>query len=135
MTNTGELIDGVSARLIGLPDGHVVSDPPVLPLFPESSGRLVLTLTLPSDFPAGRHPLSVEVQSRTVDSSASYTDVDLVVPEQPALQLTAQPSLMRTRRHARFALRLTNVGNVALDVASRPSIRGGCCRSAARLRG
>ena len=40
-----------------------------------------------------------------------------MVPEQPALQLTAQPSLMRTRRHARFALQLTNSGNVALDVA------------------
>ncbi len=117
VTNTTDLIEGVSARLIGLPAGHVTTHPTVLPLFPDSSGRLVLTLKLPTDFPAGRHPLSVEVSSRSVNGDPAYSDVDLVVPSRPALQLTATPKLIRSRRSARFVVALSNTGNVALEVA------------------
>ena len=56
VVNTGAVIDGVTARVVGLPDRHVTSRPAVLPLFPDSAGRLTLTLdghdyrlTLPLD--------------------------------------------------------------------------------------
>ena len=63
VVNTGSLIDGVTARVIGLPEQQVTTHPPVLALFPESVGRLTLSLELPSAYPAGRHPLTVEVFS------------------------------------------------------------------------
>ncbi len=114
--NTSDLIEGVSARVIGLPAQHVKSYPSVLPLFPDSTGRMVLTLSLPTTFPAGRHPLSVEVTSRTESTGSSYADLDLVVPQNPGLQISAHPRMIRSRRTSRFVMTLTNQGNVALEV-------------------
>ena len=64
MVNTGAVIDGITARVIGLPERQVTTNPPVLALFPEAAGRLTVSLGLPSAFPAGRHPLTVEMHSR-----------------------------------------------------------------------
>ena len=80
VVNTGPVIDGITARVVGLPDRQVTSRPPVLPLFPESAGRLTLTLGLPAGFPAGRHPVTVEVRSRQADTGPDYLDLDLLVP-------------------------------------------------------
>ena len=77
------VIDGVTARVVGLPDHHVTSRPAVLPLFPDSAGRLTLTLGVPPGFPAGRHPVTVEVRSRQADTVPAYLDVDLLVPSTP----------------------------------------------------
>lgn len=115
--NTGQVIDGITARVLGFPDQHVRSHPEVLPLFPDSSGQLVLTLGLPRSFPAGRHPMTVEVSSRQSDTPPAYLDVDLLVPAVPALALTAQPQVVRAIRSGRFVVTATNRGNVPLDVA------------------
>ncbi|MET3804459.1 hypothetical protein ABIB25_001454 [Nakamurella sp. UYEF19] len=115
--NTGDVIDGVTARVLGLPEQHVSSRPPVLPLFPDSSGQLTLTLALPATFPAGRHPMTVEVLSRQPDTEAAYVDVDLVVPRAPAVTMACSPQVIRAHRSARFILTVSNRGNVALDVA------------------
>ena len=74
------MIDGVTARVVGLAERHVTTRPPVLPLFPDSAGQLTVTLGLPSSFPAGRHPMTVEVQSRQPNTGPAYVDLDLVVP-------------------------------------------------------
>jgi 5-hydroxyisourate hydrolase-like protein (transthyretin family) len=115
--NTGQVIDGITARIVGLPEQHVSSRPAVLPLFPDSSGQMTLTLGLPTSFPAGRHPMTVEVHSRQPGTAPAYVDVDLVVPQAAALGLGTSPQLVRAHRHARFILTVTNRGNVALDVA------------------
>ena len=39
VVNTGEVIDGISANVIGLPEECVSSAPAMLPLFPASNGR------------------------------------------------------------------------------------------------
>jgi hypothetical protein len=39
VVNTGSVIDGVTARVIGLPEQQVRAHPPVLALFPDSSCR------------------------------------------------------------------------------------------------
>ena len=62
--NTGAVIDGVTARVVGLPERQVSTTPPVLALFPEATGRMTVNLGLPPAFPAGRHPVTVEVHSR-----------------------------------------------------------------------
>ena len=64
MINTGAVIDGITARVVGLPERQVTTKPPVLALFPEAAGRMTVSLGLPAAFPAGRHPLTVEVHSR-----------------------------------------------------------------------
>ncbi len=47
VVNTGSVIDGITARVIGLDGGHVTTHPPVLALFPDSAGRLTVSLGLP----------------------------------------------------------------------------------------
>jgi len=116
VVNTGSLIDGVTARVIGLPEQQVKTHPPVLALFPESVGRLTLSLELPAAYPAGRHPLTVEVFSRQDGVPTEYVDLDLVVPTRPDFRLTIRPDVARAHRTGRFVLTVTNAGNVRLAV-------------------
>src|SRR6478735_2238406 len=116
VVNTGAVIDGVTARVVGLPDRHVTSRPAVLPLFPDSAGRLTLTLDLPAGFPAGRHPVTVEVRSRQAETTPGYLDLDLLVPSIAGLAISSRPQVIRAHRTARFVLTVVNRGNTALDV-------------------
>nr|WP_297428700.1 carboxypeptidase regulatory-like domain-containing protein [uncultured Actinotalea sp.] len=120
VVNTSAVIEGVTARVLGLPPEHVTVTPAVLPLFPDAVGRLVVRLDVPPTFPAGRHPVTVEVVGQA-ETHVVHHDVDLVVGQQPALALAAAPTLVRARRRARFAVDVRNEGNVALDVALRSS--------------
>jgi hypothetical protein len=116
VVNTGSVIDGISARVIGLPDQYVTAEPALLPLFPDSSGSVRLSLSVPATLQAGRHPLTVEVVSHGAKLPSQYVDLDLDVAARPGLTLAAQPRMIRARRGARFVLELRNEGNVALDV-------------------
>lgn len=120
VVNTSAVIEGVTARVLGLPPELVTVTPAVLPLFPDAVGRLVLRLDVPTTFPAGRHPVTVEVVGQA-GTHVVHHDVDLVVGERPALALAAAPTVVRARRRARFAVDVRNEGNVALDVALRSS--------------
>lgn len=120
VVNTSAVIEGVTARVLGLAPELVTVTPAVLPLFPDAVGRLVVRLDLPTTFPAGRHPVTVEVVGQA-GTHVVHHDVDLVVGEQPALALAAAPTVVRARRRARFAVDVRNEGNVALDVALRSS--------------
>ena len=119
VVNTGAVIDSVSARVIGLPAEHVTHHPAVLPLFPDASGRLVVRLDLPGSFPAGTHPLTVEVAGQAPGSVLAHHDLDLVVASRPALSVTAVPSTVRGRRHVVFDVVVRNTGNMPLDVVLR----------------
>ncbi|HET8718653.1 MAG TPA: carboxypeptidase regulatory-like domain-containing protein [Nocardioidaceae bacterium] len=120
VTNTGDVIDGVSARVIGMSeDGVVTTEPAMLPLFPDSAGHLALSLAVPSSQPAGRHPLTVEIISHGAKLPSQYVDLELDVAARPKLRLAAQPREVRARRSGKFVLELANEGNVPLDVSVR----------------
>lgn len=117
VVNTGTVIDGITARVVGMPERNVTTRPPVLPLFPDASGQLVVTLGLPVSYPAGRHPMTVEVLSRQPGTAPQYVNLDLVVPQAPALGLNPRPEVVRAHRSARFILTVANRGNIPLDVS------------------
>lgn len=117
VVNTGDVIDGVSARIVGVDGQHVTTRPSVLPLFPDSSGQLKLTISLPVTYPAGRHPVTVEVASHTGTSGPQHVDVDLDVAPFVRLELEARPRVQRRFRRASFTLELDNRGNVPVYVA------------------
>lgn len=117
--NTGEVIEGVTARVLGLPAEHTSTRPAVLPLFPDATGHLVVRLDLPGTFPAGTHPVTVEVNGRTGSVHPAHHDVDVVVDHRPRLVLAASPSVVRARRRATFEVQVRNEGNVPLDVSLR----------------
>jgi Carboxypeptidase regulatory-like domain len=114
--NTSEIIDGITTRIIGVPVATVVSRPALLPLFPDASGQVTMSVGLPPSYPAGRHPVTVEVASAGAGLPSAYLDLDLVVGPRPELSLSCRPQLIRARRQARFAVQLTNSGNLPLDV-------------------
>ncbi|MEO7125117.1 MAG: carboxypeptidase regulatory-like domain-containing protein [Nakamurella sp.] len=116
VVNTGRVIDGITARIIGLPDRTVTARPAMLPLFPDASGEITLAIDLPSTFPAGDHPLTVEIASRQTDTPPEYVNIDVTVPRAPAIELTSRPAMVRARRTGRFIVTVTNRGNAHLDV-------------------
>lgn len=117
--NTSTVIDGVSAHVLGLPVEHTTATPAVLPLFPDATGRLVVRFDLPSSFPAGTHPVTVQLTGQAGAADAVHHDLDVVVGTRPRLALSAAPTTVRSRRRATFEVQVRNRGNVPLDVALR----------------
>ncbi|GAA5156656.1 hypothetical protein GCM10023340_45090 [Nocardioides marinquilinus] len=116
VVNNADLIDGISAHLIGLPDATVVSEPRLLPLFPGANGRITLQVTVPSTLTAGSHPITVEAVSHGTGAPTQHLDLDLSVSARPAVKLHRSPATLRSRRGGRFLLQVENPGNTALDV-------------------
>src|SRR5437588_8797312 len=77
--NTAAVIDGVTARAVGLDPDWVSTQPRQLALFPDSSGRLMMRIALPTEYPAGTHRVTVEVASAVETSPPEYVDIELVV--------------------------------------------------------
>ena len=116
VVNTGAVIDGVTASVIGLAPECVQTQPSLLPLFPATSGQLTVSLAVPPTHPAGRHQITVELVSHGAHLPAQYLDVDLDVSARPAMSMTPVPRVVRARRSGRFVLEVANTGNVPLDV-------------------
>lgn len=120
IVNTGSVIDGVRARAVGLPTQTVRTEPAVLSLFPEARGSLSVRVGLPHDFPAGRHPVVLEVVSSTA-TAPRHVNLDLVVAPRPELSVVAHPAVVRGRRRGRFLVEVANRGNLPLSVSLRVS--------------
>ncbi|MBV9098769.1 MAG: carboxypeptidase regulatory-like domain-containing protein [Frankiaceae bacterium] len=116
VTNTSAVIDGISARVLGVDAERVTSRPQVLSLFPDSSGQLTLSIELPESYPAGTHPLTVALDSHT-SGATELVDVELTVSPVPRLQIKPRPAVVRTGRRAHFVVDVGNHGNVPLDIA------------------
>lgn len=117
VVNTGDLIDGITAQLIGLPGATTTVEPKVLPLFPGAQGQITLTVEVPPTQPAGSHPITVEVVSHGAGALSQHVDVDLSVSARPGVRLGRTPHTVRSRRSGRFVVEVENTGNTALDVA------------------
>ena len=117
VVNTGDVIDGISANVIGLASEYVRTTPELLPLFPTTEGKLTVELAIPPAHPAGRHSLTVELVSHGAHLPPQYLDVDLQVSARPSMAVTPQPRLVQGRRSGRFVLEVTNDGNVPLNVS------------------
>ena len=116
VVNTDSVIDGVSARVIGLPDENVRCLPELLPLFPDAAGQLTLSIFAPAHMQAGRHPIVIEVLSHGAQAPAMYLEMYLVVQPQPELQVASRPKIAKGRRSGKFVIDVTNPGNVRLQV-------------------
>ncbi|WP_370250079.1 carboxypeptidase regulatory-like domain-containing protein [Nocardioides sp.] len=120
VVNSGEIIDGLSARVVGIDGAVSRAEPAMLPLFPEAAGRFAVALTLPEDQPSGRHPLTIEIVSHTT-GAVSHVDVEVDVPARPALAARSTPRVVRSRRGGRFVIDLHNGGNVPLTLVLAPA--------------
>ncbi|MDP3892572.1 hypothetical protein, partial [Nocardioides sp.] len=122
VVNTSDLIDGVTARVIGLDQEAVHTVPAVLPLFPDSEGQITVTIDVPSSQPAGLHPLTIEVVSHGTGTASQYVDINLSVSARPSIDLSVTPRVLRGRRTGRFVGTVHNTGNVVLEAGLKGAV-------------
>lgn len=113
--NTGEVIDSVTSRVVGHPF-DVDQQPPTLSLFPESGDTLTVSFTVPDDFAAGTHTVPIEVASTFKHDDVAVAHLDLEVAPVTSASLALTPSDITGGKKAKFAVEVTNDGNVPLDL-------------------
>src|SRR5256714_15025877 len=119
--NTAAVIDGITARAVGLDPDWVTTQPRQLALFPDSSGRLLMRIALPTEYPAGTHRVTVEVASSVATGPPEYVDVDLVVSPLTEATLRVDPPSGSGHRKGKFEVNCHNDGNTAIELALHAS--------------
>ena len=98
VTNTTEVIDGVRASL-DVGEGLAVEyEPALLPLFPEGTGVITLTLTVTPTFPAGTHQGTIELSSTVRPDERLASPLEVEVTPTPAAALETVPTVRSDRR-------------------------------------
>ena len=115
--NTGDTIDGVTARIVGLDFDWVASTPAQLALFPETNGRIQLRITLPPEFPAGDHTVTVEVTSSVNRQDVAYADIDLSVVPVTKASIMLVPAVVIGKAKGQFTIMAENSGNTPVSLA------------------
>ena len=109
--NTAEVICGYTFEMLGVDPQWLRLDFDQLNLFPEDTGTVNLTLTLPVDFPAGRRTLAVVVQSALDPSDYRVVDIELDVQATLEARLELEPSNFYGGAIGTFGMVITNTGN------------------------
>lgn len=113
--NTGEVIDSVTSRVLGHPFDSQQA-PSTLSLFPESGDRLTVSFLVPDDFAAGSHTVPIEVASTFQHDDVAVAELELEVAPVITATLGLTPSDITAGKKAKFAVDVTNTGNVPLDL-------------------
>jgi hypothetical protein len=114
--NTGEVIDDVTVRVVGLDPVNVRSDPERLPLFPGAEGTVTLAITIPEAFPAGDHLLPIEVSSTTTPAEVTSVDLRLDVAVDDDVEIAVKPRSLTGGTRGEFEVLCTNRGNRPIDL-------------------
>lgn len=115
VTNTSDVIDGITAEVYGLDPAWVPLVQPVVTLFPDTSGTLSIRFMLPTSCPAGESMITVRVFS-TIDASRhDEHGVWITVEPVEAATLEMRPSLVEGGTHADMRAVVTNTGNIATE--------------------
>ena len=117
VTNTLNAIDGLTARVVGLPGASVTTATPLLPLFPDTTGRIVLGISVPMSFPAGTHQAAVEVISAVDPDHPGSVPIEVTVLPVPSAELSILPPVRKSKHRARYTVVAANTGNTVLEMA------------------
>ena len=114
--NTGDVIDDITVRVVGIDPVHVRSDPERLPLFPGAEGTITLAITVPEAFPAGEHLLPIEVSSTTSPAAVTSVDLRLDVAVDDDVEIAVKPRSLTGGTRGEFEVLCTNRGNRPIDL-------------------
>ena len=117
VTNTAEVINGISAVVSGIDPTCVELVSPLVALFPETSGTLSLRFAVPVTFPAGTYDVVVRLFSTNVDDDVVEHELVVEVAPVEAAELHLRPSLVNGGRRAEIQAVITNTGNVPTEFA------------------
>lgn len=116
VTNGLTVIDGVRAVVHADPRIDWEAEPELLPLFPDGSGSITLTLTADPSLPAGEYQVPVELQSAAAPATSATRLLALSVSPAPAMTVAAEPSDRTGRHRVSHEVVVANTGNTTLDV-------------------
>ncbi len=116
VTNTSNVIDGVTASINGLDPAWVSLVVPVISLFPEMSSTLSLRIDLPKNCLAGEYLVSVHVTSIIDVDRFSDHEFWLSVDPLSEASLAMHPSVVIGGSEATFFADITNEGNVTNEL-------------------
>jgi Carboxypeptidase regulatory-like domain len=116
VTNTADVIDGVTANIQGLDPSWVSLVVPVVSLFPDSTSTISLRIDLPKNCLAGEYLVSVHVASIIDADRFSDHEFWLSVAPVAAASLTMHPSVVVGGSSAVFQAAIANEGNITTDL-------------------
>ena len=94
VTNTADVIDGVTAIIDGINPDWIRLDQPLISLFPESTGQLALIFDIPTSCPACDYLVIVRIVSTLDADRQSVHDFWLTVTPAPGLAVTVTPRIV-----------------------------------------
>lgn len=117
ITNTDDIIDGVTAVVDGIHPDWVHLERPLVSLFPNDSATLALLFDIPIDCPAGDYLVVANIVSTVDATSLSSHDFWLTVGEVTGVTLEVRPSVITGGKHGELIAIVTNTGNAPADIS------------------
>lgn len=111
VTNTTEVIDGVTAIVDGINPEWVRLERPLVSVFPDASDQVTLVFDIPTSCPAGDYLVVVHVVSTLDTNRESVQDFWLTVTESIDLGLELTPSIITGGKTAAFSAKVLNTSN------------------------
>jgi len=111
VTNTADVIDGVTAIIDGLDEDWITLDEPLVRLFPGDSGEVAFTVDVPLDCPAGVYLVVARIVSTISAERQSVQDFWVTVEPKRSGLLEVVPQVVTKRSKAELRTTVTNTGN------------------------
>jgi uncharacterized repeat protein (TIGR01451 family) len=111
VTNTADVIDGVTAIIDGLDEDWIRLDQPLVRLFPDATGEVVFTIDVPESCPAGDYLVIVRIVSTISAERQSVQDFWVTVEPARAGRIEVVPQIVTKRSKAELLSTVTNTGN------------------------
>lgn len=115
VTNTSEVIDGVTAIVDGINPDWVRLERPLVSVFPDASDSVTLVFDIPPTCPAGDYLVVVHVVSTLDATRESVQDFWLTVTESIDLDIGLTPSIITGGKTAAFTALVTNASNTEVE--------------------
>jgi hypothetical protein len=116
VTNTSDVIDGVTAIVDGIDPNWIRFDSPVVSLFPSSSATLGFTIDTPFDYPAGDYLVVVRVVSTIDADRQTVHDFWITVEPSLGIDMRIRPSIINAGRTAEIVVTVRSTGNTSAEV-------------------
>ena len=112
--NSSSVISAHRVRVLGVDERWLTLDVDQLSLFPETSGIVIATISLPKGIPAGTRQLTVQVSELTPPQRTVTATVDLTVPAETGARIALDPIAVTGGKAAAIGVILENDGNADL---------------------
>ena len=110
--NDSTVIDGLSATLDLGPEVLVTVEPDSLPMFPDETGLITLTLVASDIYPCGTHQAEVVLHSSVDPDLQIRLPLVVEVTAVPGVYLEVEPPTRRGRTRQSYSVTADNAGNV-----------------------